>query len=77
MKPKGRLVYGTCSVLACENEEVIEAFLERHPEFEQADVRTWLGDAAERCVRGKSLRLYPHLHGTDGFFGAVLVKKPA
>jgi 16S rRNA (cytosine967-C5)-methyltransferase len=77
VKPKGRLIYGTCSVLACENEEVVEGFLSRHPEFEQADASTWLGDAAARCVRNKSLRLYPHLHGTDGFFGAVLVKKPA
>jgi 16S rRNA (cytosine967-C5)-methyltransferase len=77
VKPKGRLVYGTCSVLACENEEVVAKFLAAHPDFEQADASAWLGDAAATCVRGQALRLYPHLHGTDGFFGAVLVKKPA
>jgi 16S rRNA (cytosine967-C5)-methyltransferase len=77
VKPKGRLIYGTCSVLRCENEEVVEKFLSAHPEFEQVDASTWLGEAAPKLVRGKALRLFPHLHGTDGFFGAVLVKKSA
>lgn len=76
VKPRGRLIYGTCSVLRCENEEVISSFLGRHPEFEQLDAGTWLGEAAKDCVRDKALRLFPHRQGTDGFYGAVLLRKP-
>ena len=75
VKPKGRLIYGTCSVLRCENEDVIAEFLEKHPEFEQVDASTWLGEGAAKLVRDKALRISPHQHGTDGFFGAVLVRK--
>jgi 16S rRNA (cytosine967-C5)-methyltransferase len=75
VKPGGRLIYGTCSVLREENENVVEAFLAKHPEFTVAPATTWLGEelAAKTCVNGM-LRLYPHRHRTDGFFGAVLVR---
>ncbi len=73
VKPGGRVVYGTCSVLRDENEAVIEEFLGRHPEFSIAPAGKWLGEAlTEKCTRDGMLRLYPHRHGTDGFFGAVL-----
>ena len=35
VKPGGRLVYATCSVLTSENEERIEEFLKNHPDFER------------------------------------------
>ena len=67
------MVYGTCSVLRDENEAVIEAFLGKHPEFSIAPAGKWLGaELTEKCTRDGMLRLYPHRHGTDGFFGAVL-----
>jgi len=59
VKPGGRLVYVTCSILPEENESQVEGFLHAHPQFKQAD---------------PFLRLYPHTEGTDGFFGAVLHK---
>ena len=59
VKAGGRLIYATCSILPEENERQVEAFLQVHPQFEQAD---------------PFLRLYPHTDGTDGFFGAVLHK---
>lgn len=75
VKPGGRLVYGTCSLLREENEAIIEGFLAKHPDFAVADVKTWLGDelAAKTTTNGM-LRLYPHEHDTDGFFGVVLVR---
>jgi len=76
VKPKGRLIYGTCSILAEENEQVVEGFLAAHPDFELAPAATWLGpELGEKTTRGGMLRLYTHLHGTDGFFGAVLIRK--
>jgi len=62
VRPGGRLVYGTCSLLREENEDRVAAFLAAHPEFAA------LGDA---------MRLGPASHGTDGFFGAVMERLPA
>lgn len=68
VKPGGRLVYATCSLLPDENERQVEAFLQRHPEFEIAPVAPELGNPF--------MRLTPLRHNTDGFFGAVLIKAP-
>ncbi len=78
VKPGGRLVYGTCSLLREENEGVVEHFLAAHPEFELVPATPWLGEGlAASTTRNGMLRLYPHRHDTDGFFGAVMVRKKA
>ncbi len=77
VKPGGRLIYGTCSVLREENEEVVARFLARHPEFSVMAPEKWLGDIGPQVTREGFLRLFPHRHGTDGFFGAVLERKRA
>ena len=75
VKPGGRIVYGTCSVLREENEAVVEAFLREHPDFSVRPVSEELGaELGEKVSRDGFLRLSPHLHGTDGFFGAILVR---
>ncbi|MCP3097754.1 methyltransferase domain-containing protein [Myxococcus sp. K15C18031901] len=75
VKPGGRLIYGTCSVLREENEGVIEDFLSRHPDFSVRPVAELLGaELGGKVGPGPYLRLAPHTHGTDGFFGAVLVR---
>jgi 16S rRNA (cytosine967-C5)-methyltransferase len=75
VKPGGRLIYGTCSVLREENEAVVEDFLAKHPDFSVRPVTEELGpELGAKVSRGPFLRLAPHLHGTDGFFGAILVR---
>jgi 16S rRNA (cytosine967-C5)-methyltransferase len=74
VKPGGRLIYATCSLLPAENEQAIESFLERHAEFRVLPVPdVWAGVLSGDCpVDGPYLRLTPARHGTDGFFAAIL-----
>jgi 16S rRNA (cytosine967-C5)-methyltransferase len=74
LKPGGRLVYATCSILREENEAVADEFLASHPHFGALACNELL--AAQRIAldTGTHLRLWPHLHGTDGFFAAVFAR---
>jgi 16S rRNA (cytosine967-C5)-methyltransferase len=73
VKPGGRLVYVTCSVLPEENEDRVAAFLERRPEFA---IRPATEDLklTGYLTADSFLRLSPRTSGTDGFFVAVLEK---
>ena len=76
LKPGGRLVYATCSLLATENEDVAMAFEAAHgADFEAVPALDALTAAHVETpallVQGPFLRLWPHRHGTDGFFAAV------
>lgn len=57
VKPGGRLVYATCSLLDDENGDQVAAFLKEHTDF---------------TAEGEPLKLTPARHGTDGFFAARL-----
>jgi 16S rRNA (cytosine967-C5)-methyltransferase len=72
VKPGGRLVYATCSILREENEAVVDAFEAAAPHFERLSCAALL--AAQRIAldTGERLRLWPHRQGTDGFFAAAL-----
>jgi len=58
--PNGRLCYSTCTVFSEENENIIDDFLESNNIFFQPQ---------------SSLNLYPHIHGTDGFFATILERR--
>ena len=78
LKPGGRLTYATCSLLSSENEAVCAVFEAAHPGFERVAVEQVLAglkvaDAAKLTQAG-NLRLWPHLHATDGFFAAIWAK---
>jgi len=70
----GRLVYATCTLLRKENEEIVKAFLASHTDFTLLPVGAVLSKwrLADLDSNGY-LHLYPHRHGTDGFFAAVMV----
>ena len=84
LKPGGRLVYATCSMLLLENQDVAEAFTAANDGFAPLDVGAIITNlkiegAADLSVGGENglrwLQLWPHKHGTDGFFAAVWQKK--
>lgn len=75
VKPGGRLVYATCSVLQAENEEVVERFAAAQPDFGSLPCGELLAAQRIPVEAGEQLRLWPHLHGTDGFFAAALERR--
>lgn len=76
LKPGGRLVYATCSLLRRENEDIANAFTAAHAtDFEPLPIAATLAAAqierADELEVGGFLRLWPHRHETDGFFAAA------
>src|SRR5262249_243669 len=72
VKPGGRLGYATCSLPAEEHEDIVAAVLAEHGEFRQADCAGILREARIPLDTGLFFRVFPHVHGTDGFFAAVM-----
>ena len=58
LKDNGRILYSTCTLRKCENEDVIERFLDKYPQYELKYQRTFM----------------PHIDGSDGFYCALLQK---
>jgi 16S rRNA (cytosine967-C5)-methyltransferase len=79
VKPGGRLVYATCSLLAEENQNVVERFVAEQQQFACV--------AADEVLRAQGIEvagldgtapyfvMLPHRHGTDGFFAAVMQRR--
>ena len=87
VKPGGRLIYVTCSVLAEENEDQVSAFLANHPQFqpisatEAVAASGLLTESGMEMLGGRAspegfIRLTPRSGGADGFFIAVLQRRP-
>ncbi|MHB1083221.1 MAG: RsmB/NOP family class I SAM-dependent RNA methyltransferase [Thiobacillus sp.] len=76
LKPGGRLVYATCSLLRDENEAIVETLL-ADGGFTLQPVNELLAQSKISLDTGVMLKMSPAIHGTDGFFAAVLVKNAA
>ncbi len=76
VKPGGRLVYATCSLLDEENEAIVAQFLAAHEGFTLVPMSQVLAEQKIELEMQDYLKLYPHRHRTDGFFAAVLERKP-
>ena len=72
LKPNGILIYSTCSILPCENEEIVSKFLENNSDFKLCDVNSF--GVKTKDDNGMKT-FYPHISDTEGFFIAKLEKK--
>ena len=75
VKPGGSLVYSTCTIEPEENEDQVQAFLNRHPEFLLEKIEEGILPESWSNEKDAYITLYPHIHGTDGFFICKMVKK--
>lgn len=75
LKPGGRLVYATCSILPEENEAIAEAFAASHADFSPLSSQALLAAQRIDIDCGTQLRLWPHRHGCDGFFAAAFERR--
>jgi 16S rRNA (cytosine967-C5)-methyltransferase len=71
VKPGGRLVYATCSILDEENRGVAENFLASHAQFRLVPAVNVLEKERIDLNMGEYFEVWPHRHGTDGFFAAI------
>ena len=79
VKPGGRLIYATCSLIAEENQDQVNAFLKANPDFTLLPIAgVWREAVGETpCpATGDTLSLTPARNHTDGFFVAVMERKP-
>jgi len=75
VKPGGRLVYATCSVLPCENKDRIELFRASHPDFAIRNAsQIWRESVGSEPPPGTAtfFKATPRSTDTDGFFAAVM-----
>ncbi len=75
VKPGGRLVYATCSLLDEENEAIVDSFIQGNEGFTLVRMNDVLAEQKIGLEMGDYLKLDPHQHQTDGFFAAVLERR--
>lgn len=74
VRPGGVIAYVTCSVHIAETDLLVDDVLKRHPEMVREDARALLV-GVDDLGDGPDVRLWPHLHGTDGMYLALLRKR--
>ena len=75
VRPSGVLQYSTCTLRPEENQEVTASFLEAHPEFSPRILPLDVCFEASALPLSHEITLFPHIHGSDGFYIAGFVKK--
>jgi 16S rRNA (cytosine967-C5)-methyltransferase len=74
VREEGVLIYSTCTVFHEENEDVVETFLNEHPEFQLGRMEKVLPEKFHLFFRNGYFNTFPPRDGMDGFFAARLIK---
>lgn len=73
LKPEGSIIYSTCTTESEENTDVVNIFLEKHPEF---FIENASGFVPENLVNQNGcVEIFPHIHNTDGAFSVRLTRR--
>ena len=72
VRPGGALLYSVCSITRAEGTAQVAAFVSRHPAFSRGAPPPFVPASAVSALG--EVTLWPHLHGVDGFFAALLLK---
>lgn len=79
VKPGGRLIYATCSLLDEENHRITAGFLDAHADFQALSAAQLLAEQGVELTSAFTpeggLQLLPHRHGTDGFYALAMQRK--
>ncbi|MFB3887651.1 MAG: 16S rRNA (cytosine(967)-C(5))-methyltransferase RsmB [Thermodesulfobacteriota bacterium] len=75
VKESGILVYSTCTVFDEENEDVVERFLDKHPEFQLDRLDKALPEKLKPFIQKGFFKTFPPRDGMDGFFAARMIRK--
>ena len=75
LRKGGRMLYLTCTISREENEGVVEGFLERNSEIALENLKSTIPEWGLDLIDDKGFfRTFPHIHGMEGFFGALFTK---
>lgn len=75
VKKGGNLVYSTCTITREENENIVESFIKENNNFSMEDISKFLPSSFKSDTsKNGFIKLFPNLHGTDGFFIAKFVR---
>jgi 16S rRNA (cytosine967-C5)-methyltransferase len=78
LKEGGKMLYVTCTISRAENEAVVEALLSDHRELKLMNLRSHVPEWCSELIDDSGfLKSFPHVHGTEGFFGALFEKQGA
>lgn len=75
VKTGGVLQYSTCTLRPEENEQVVSSFLSRNPDFEPRILPLTACFEQSGLPVSHQITLFPHIHGSDGFYVAGFTKK--
>lgn len=75
IRPKGFMVYSTCTISKSENENIVNRFLMENPNFKLTNINKEIfKDGKPYETKDRAIQLFPHIHDTDGFFIAKFQK---
>ena len=76
LRKGGRMLYLTCTISKEENDGVVEGFLERHSQITLESLKSTIPEWGLDLIDDNGFfRTFPHIHGMEGFFGALFIKK--